>query len=50
MAAMIFFMRNSWRQARLQALPLSELEALADALLDVRGPDDLEAWLQSQEA
>jgi hypothetical protein len=38
------------RQARLQALPLSQLEALADALLDFQGPDDLEAWLQSLEA
>jgi predicted transposase YdaD len=35
------------QQARLQALPLSRLEALADALLDFQGPDDLTAWLQA---
>jgi len=31
--------------ARIQALPLPQLEALADALLDFSGPDDLAAWL-----
>lgn len=31
--------------ARIQALPLQQLETLADALLDFSGPDDLEAWL-----
>jgi predicted transposase YdaD len=34
------------QQARLQALPLARLEALADALLDFQGPDDLTAWLR----
>ena len=31
--------------AQIQALPLEELEALADALLDFQGPTDLVAWL-----
>jgi predicted transposase YdaD len=31
--------------AQIQALPLQQLEALADALLDFQGPDDLAAWL-----
>jgi predicted transposase YdaD len=31
--------------ARVQALPLQQLEALAEALLDFTGPDDLAAWL-----
>ena len=31
--------------ARIQALPLPQLEALAEALLDFTGPDDLSAWL-----
>ena len=31
--------------ARIQALPLEQLEALADALLDFQGMDDLTAWL-----
>ena len=30
--------------ARIQALPLDQLEALAEALLDFTGPDDLAAW------
>lgn len=30
---------------RIQALPLEQLEALAEALLDFTGPDDLSAWL-----
>jgi len=30
---------------RIQALPLEQLEALADALLDFQGPEDLTAWL-----
>lgn len=30
---------------RIQALPLAQLEALADALLDFSGPADLTAWL-----
>ena len=31
--------------ARIQALPLDQLEALAEALLDFSGPDDLANWL-----
>ena len=31
--------------ARIQALPLEQLEALADALLDFTGPADLAGWL-----
>jgi hypothetical protein len=31
--------------ARIQALPLVQLEALAEALLDFSGPADLAAWL-----
>jgi predicted transposase YdaD len=31
--------------ARIQALPLQQLEALADALLDFAGADDLASWL-----
>ena len=31
--------------ARIQALPLEQLEALSDALLDFSGPADLAAWL-----
>jgi predicted transposase YdaD len=31
--------------ARIQALPLQQLEALAEALLDFSGPTDLAAWL-----
>jgi predicted transposase YdaD len=31
--------------ARIQALPLEQLEALADALLDFQGPTDLANWL-----
>jgi len=33
------------QQSRIQALPLSALEALLDSLLDFQGPDDLDAWL-----
>ena len=33
------------QQQRIQALPLAELEALADALLDFQGIADLSAWL-----
>ncbi len=33
--------------ARIQALPLERLEALAEALLDFTGPADLAAWLQA---
>jgi predicted transposase YdaD len=31
--------------SRIQALPLEQLEVLADALLDFQGPADLAAWL-----
>ena len=31
--------------ARIQALPLKQLEALAEALLDFSGPQDLTTWL-----
>ena len=31
--------------ARIQALPVEQLEALADALLDFQGPADLASWL-----
>ena len=31
--------------ARIQAMPLQQLEALADALLDFAGADDLASWL-----
>jgi flagellar biosynthesis/type III secretory pathway protein FliH len=37
-------------QSRIQALPLSALEALLDALLDFQGPDDLNAWLSRHPA
>jgi predicted transposase YdaD len=32
--------------AEIQALPLEQLEALAEALLDFSGPADLTAWLE----
>jgi len=38
---------NPNHEARIQALPLSALESLADALLDFQGPEDLKAWLSS---
>jgi hypothetical protein len=38
------------QQARIQALPLSALEALLDALLDFQGPDDLNTWLSQHAA
>ena len=34
------------QQARIQALPLAELEALADALLDFQSAADLMDWAQ----
>ncbi|MEB3265096.1 MAG: DUF4351 domain-containing protein, partial [Cyanobacteriota bacterium] len=40
---------SSQQQARIQALPLPRLEALADALLDFEGAEDLAAWLAVQE-
>ena len=33
--------------SQIQALPLEQLEALAEALLDFSGPADLAAWLQA---
>ena len=36
---------NNPTTARTQGLPLEQLEALADALLDFTGPEDLAAWL-----
>ena len=36
------------QEARIRALPLPQLEALAEALLDFKGADDLEAWLASR--
>ena len=33
------------QEARIRALPLPQLEALAEALLDFQAADDLEAWL-----
>lgn len=36
------------QQAQIQALPLAQLEALADALLDFQGKEDLAAWLEAQ--
>jgi hypothetical protein len=36
------------QEARIRALPLPQLEALAEALLDFQGADDLEAWLASR--
>ncbi|MBM5808798.1 MAG: DUF2887 domain-containing protein [Cyanobacteria bacterium M_surface_9_m1_291] len=35
---------------QIQALPLEQLEALADALLDFQGPADLAAWLAAHTA
>ena len=36
---------NDPTTARIQALPLEQLEALAEALLDFGGPADLAVWL-----
>ena len=36
--------------ARIQALPQERLEALADALLDFSGAEDLTAWLAAESA
>jgi predicted transposase YdaD len=36
--------------AQIQALPVDQLEALADALLDFQGPADLAAWLAANAA
>ena len=37
------------QQALIQALPLADLEALAEALLDFRGTADLRAWLAQRQ-
>jgi predicted transposase YdaD len=37
------------QQTHIQALPLAELEALADALLDFQGSADLMAWLSQRQ-
>jgi len=37
------------QQSLIQSLPLAELEALADALLDFQGPADLTAWLAQRQ-
>jgi Domain of unknown function (DUF4351) len=36
-------------QSQIQALPLSQLEALGEALLDFSEPEDLLHWLQAIE-
>jgi len=41
---------TSSQQSRIQALPLSSLEALLDALLDSQGPEDLNTWLSHHAA
>ncbi|MFM7547396.1 MAG: DUF4351 domain-containing protein, partial [Cyanobacteriota bacterium] len=33
------------QESRIRSLPLVQLEALAEALLDFEGPEDLERWL-----
>jgi len=37
------------QQTLVQSLPLADLEALADALLDFQGPADLTAWLAQRQ-
>jgi hypothetical protein len=37
------------QQTQIQALPLAELEALAEALLDFQGATDLKAWLSQRQ-
>jgi hypothetical protein len=36
------------QQACIQALPLTELETLSNALIDFQGPADLNTWLSRQ--
>jgi hypothetical protein len=36
------------QQARIQALPLTELETISIALIDFQGPADLNTWLSRQ--
>ncbi len=38
---------SSQQVARIRALPLEQLEALGEALLEFQGPDDLNAWLSA---
>jgi predicted transposase YdaD len=38
------------QQARIQTLPLTELETLSIALLDFQGPEDLNTWLSQHAA
>jgi hypothetical protein len=38
---------NQRQEARIRALSLARLEALAEALLDFKGSTDLEAWLEA---
>jgi predicted transposase YdaD len=38
---------SSHQVARIRALPLEQLEALGEALLEFQGPDDLNTWLSS---
>ena len=40
---------STQQEAQIQALPLDRLEALADALLDFQGAEDLKAWLDGLE-
>ena len=35
--------------ARIEALPLEQVEALAEVLLDFAGPADLDAWLATHD-
>jgi hypothetical protein len=37
------------QQSQIQALPLAELEALAEALLDFQRATDLKAWLSQRQ-
>jgi predicted transposase YdaD len=38
---------SSQQVARIRALPLEQLEALGEALLEFQGPDDLNSWLSA---
>jgi len=37
-------------EAQIRALPITQLEALAEALLDFSQPEDLAAWLETHHA
>jgi len=39
---------SSAQEDGIRALPLQQLEALCDALLDFQGADDLQAWLSRE--